>query len=127
MIGTSKASVKKRLSFALFLIGFAAIVGQIILIRELLVVFYGNELSTAIILASWLIWTSLGSATLGRISDAIPNKQRVFALIQLLLSLLLPMSILAVRLSKIIWSIPVGEIIDLGRMMYISLDRKSVV
>ena len=112
--------MEKRLSFALFLVGFAAIVGQILLIRELLVVFYGNELSTAIILASWLIWTSLGSATLGRISDAIPNKQRVFALIQLLLSLLLPMSILAVRLSKIIWSIPVGEIVDLGRMMSIS-------
>ncbi|MBW2309294.1 MAG: fused MFS/spermidine synthase [Deltaproteobacteria bacterium] len=112
--------MEKRLSLALFLIGFAAIVGQIILIRELLVVFYGNELSTAIILAGWLIWTSLGSATLGRIADAIPNKQRVFALVQLLLSLLLPMSILTVRLSKIIWNIPVGEIVNLGRMMNIS-------
>ncbi len=114
------SSMEKRLSFALFLIGFAAIVGQILLIRELLVVFYGNELSAAIILASWLIWTSIGSATLGRIADTIPNKQRVFALVQLLLSLLFPVSILAVRLSKIIWNIPVGEIVDLGRMMYIS-------
>lgn len=110
----------KRLSFSLLLIGFAAIVGQILLIRELLVVFYGNELSAAIILASWLIWTSIGSATLGRTADVIPGKQKVFALVQLLLSILLPMSIFATRLSKIIWNIPAGEIVDLVRMMSIS-------
>jgi spermidine synthase len=112
--------MKRRISFALFLIGFVAIVGQILLIRELLVVFYGNELSTAIILASWLIWTSLGSATLGRIADAISNKHGVFGLVQLVLALLLPSSILAVRLSKILWNIPVGEVVDLTTMMGIS-------
>ena len=112
--------MKRQLSFALFLIGFVAIVGQILLIRELLVVFYGNELSTAIVLASWLIWTSLGSATLGRIVDAISNKYRVFGLAQLLLALLLPASILIVRLSKILWNIPVGEVVDLATMMGIS-------
>ncbi len=112
--------MKRRISFALFLIGFAAIVGQILLIRELLVIFYGNELSTAIILASWLIWTSLGSATLGRIADAIFNKHRVFGLAQLLLALLLPASILTVRLSKILWNIPVGEVVGLTTMMSIS-------
>ena len=112
--------MKRRLSSALFLIGFVAIVGQILLIRELLVIFYGNELSTAIILGSWLIWTSLGSATLGRIADAISHKHRVFGLAQLVLAFLLPSSILAVRLSKILWNIPVGEIVDLATMMGIS-------
>ena len=68
--------MEKRLSFALFLIGFAAIVGQILLIREDLVVFYGNELSTAIILATWLLWTSLGSPTLGRIADSVFRLQQ---------------------------------------------------
>ena len=109
-----------RLSFALFLIGFVAIVAQILLIRELLVIFYGNELSTAIVLASWLVWTSLGSATLGRITDAISHKQRVFGLVQLLLALLLPASIIMVRSSRLLWNIPVGEVIDLARMLGIS-------
>jgi spermidine synthase len=109
-----------RLSFALLLIGFVAIVGQIILIRELLVIFYGNELSTAIILASWLVWTSLGSATLGRIADAISHKHRTFGFVQILLALLLPASILLVRLSRILWNIPVGEVVDLAMMMAIS-------
>ncbi len=53
--------MKKRIIFALFLIGFAAILGQIILMRELLIVFYGNELSTGVVLANWLIWTSASS------------------------------------------------------------------
>jgi len=113
-------AMKRRISFALFLIGFVAIIGQIVLIRELLVIFYGNELSTAIILASWLIWTSLGSATLGRIADAISHKHRIFSLIQLVLAFLLPSSIMAVRLSKILWNIPVGEVVDLATMMGIS-------
>lgn len=112
--------MKRRLSFALFLIGFVAIVGQILLIRELLVIFYGNELSTAIILASWLIWTSLGSATLGRIADDISHKYRTFGSVQIILALLLPSSILMVRLSRILWNIPVGEVIDLATMMGIS-------
>lgn len=114
--------MRLQISFSLFLIGFLAIVAQLILIRELLVVFYGNELSTAIILCSWLVWTSLGSTILGRITDNLPNKQKVFALAQLLLSILLPASIFTVRLSKIIWNIPVGEIVDLGRMMLISFS-----
>jgi len=112
--------MKRRLSFALFLIGFVAIVGQILLIRELLVIFYGNELSTAIILASWLVWTSLGSATLGRVADAIFHKKTIFGLVQLVLAFLLPSSVMAVRLSKAIWSIPVGEVVDLVTMMGIS-------
>ena len=112
--------MKRRISFALCLIGFAAITGQILLIRELLVIFYGNELSTAIILAGWLIWTSLGSVTLGRIADTISQKHRTFALVQLVLALLLPSSILAVRLSRTLWSIPVGEVVDLITMMGIS-------
>ncbi len=113
-------AMKRRISLALFLIGFVAIVGQIVLIRELLVIFYGNELSTAIILASWLIWTSLGSVTLGRIADAISHKHRIFALVQFVLAFLLPSSIMAVRLSKILWNIPVGEVVDLTTMTAIS-------
>ncbi len=112
--------MRRQLSFALFLMGFVAIVGQILLIRELLVIFYGNELSTAIILASWLIWTSLGSATLGRIADAISNKHRAFGSVQILLAFLLPSSILMVRLSRILWNIPVGEVVGLTMMMVIS-------
>ena len=46
---------------ALLLIGFSAVVGQIVLMRELMVVFNGNEMSLGILLATWLFWTAAGS------------------------------------------------------------------
>ena len=46
---------------AVALIGFNAVVGQIVLMRELIVVFSGNEISLGIMLASWLFWTAIGS------------------------------------------------------------------
>ena len=39
---------------ALTLIGFSAVIGQIVLMRELIVVFNGNEMSLGIMLATWI-------------------------------------------------------------------------
>ena len=47
---------------SLFYIGFGSILSQILLLREFLVSFYGNELSIGIIFACWLLWIGLGSA-----------------------------------------------------------------
>ena len=55
-----------RLQPVLLLIGFTATVAQILLMRELLVVFYGNEISLGLLLASWLLWTGAGSGLFGR-------------------------------------------------------------
>jgi len=113
-------SFKERtipLFFSIFLVGFAATVGQILLIRELMVIFYGHELSTGIVLASWLMWTALGSLGLGRIVEGIRPKSLVFALGQLFLSLVLPLSVLALRYAKVLWGIPPGEVIGLSTML----------
>ena len=48
-----------------FSLGFTALVTQIILLREFLTVFYGNELVIGIVLSNWMIITALG-AILGR-------------------------------------------------------------
>ncbi len=42
-------------------LGFTSMVGQVLLMRELIVVFYGNELSLGIMLGSWLFWVGVGS------------------------------------------------------------------
>ena len=52
----------------LVLIGLTAAIAQIVLMRELMVVFYGNEMSLGLMLASWLFWTSAGSAMAGRLT-----------------------------------------------------------
>jgi spermidine synthase len=106
---------------ALVLMGLAAVTGQIILMRELLVVFYGNELSTALILAAWLLWTFLGSLCSSLVADAAPRRIGLFAAILALLAFLLPLSILGVRLSRLAWGIPLGETAGLDQMLQISL------
>ena len=46
---------------ALAATGFCAVVGQIVLMRELIQVFNGNEISLGILLGTWLLWTAAGS------------------------------------------------------------------
>ena len=52
----------RAITGAVALIGFSAVIGQIVLMRELIVVFSGNEISLGIMLASWLFWTAIGSS-----------------------------------------------------------------
>ncbi|RPJ81570.1 MAG: hypothetical protein EHM18_16750, partial [Acidobacteria bacterium] len=49
-------------------IGFFSMLSQVLLLRELLVSFEGNELSLGLVLAAWLIWTGIGSAIWGLIA-----------------------------------------------------------
>ena len=108
------------LSIPLVLIGLSALTGQIVLVREMLVVFYGNELSTAVILASWLVWSAFGSFCSGAVTDSLKRKVALFASIQGVLSLLLPTSIVIVRLSKRLWNVPIGETVAFDQMLTIS-------
>lgn len=59
---TTKSDAIARPSLALLLAaGFAAGVAQVLLMRELLVLSYGNELSMGLLLACWLLAGALGS------------------------------------------------------------------
>ena len=53
-------------------LGFTSALAQVLLLRELLVGFRGNELSLGISLAAWLMSVALGSAVAGRLSRARP-------------------------------------------------------
>ena len=48
---------------ALFIIGFLSILGQVVLLRELNVAFYGSELIYTLALGFWLLWTATGAAS----------------------------------------------------------------
>lgn len=113
--------MRKSILIAVLLIGFTAIISQIILIRELIIVFYGNELSLGIILACWLFWGAAGSWVLGRFADRIKNRIATLARCQVLLSLLLPSAIVAIRSIKLILKVAPGEIIGFPAMAYSSL------
>ena len=53
--------MKRILRFGFLLMGFSFTVTQGLLIRELLVAFFGNELSIGLILGNWLILEAIGS------------------------------------------------------------------
>ena len=92
-----KGFYKAQLYFSFSIItacGFATSIGQIVILRELLVLFYGNELSTGLIFASWLLWTALGSSIAGSYGTRIPQNPIVLPSVLVSLALLLPVSVL---------------------------------
>lgn len=113
--------MKKIISLSIILIGFTAMASQIIYMRELLIIFYGNELSISFILASWLIGGAIGSAILGRFADRIQPKITTFALCQVMLGILLPAGIVGTRLIRPILHVNPGEIIPLFPIISASL------
>ena len=84
----------------LALVGFSAVVGQIVLMRELIVVFNGNEMSLGIMLSTWLFWTAAGSGLTSRLRLRGPNARRAVAALECLLAISLPPTVWALRTSK---------------------------
>ena len=73
--------MKKRFSAAILVKGFSGLVAQILLLRELLIVYSGNELSIGIILANWLILGAFGSYVLGRWAERSKHMLEAFTVI----------------------------------------------
>jgi len=106
---------------ALGLIGFSAVVGQIILLRELIVVFNGNEISLGIMLATWLFWTAAGSSLSSRAGLGTKSPRTAVALLECLLGLSLPPTIWVLRASKAAFQTVPGELVGPVPMMLTSL------
>lgn len=60
-----------------FLIGFAGIGGQVLILRRMFVSFTGNELTIGVFLCAWTFWTALGSWIGGRLAYRTKNKERL--------------------------------------------------
>jgi spermidine synthase len=109
------------LPFALVLIGVTAVIAQIVLLREMIVVFSGNEMSLGFLFASWLIWTAIGSALVGRSAARVNQSRLLAAALEVGIAFVFPATILLVRASKWIVQSTPGEIIGPGPMILTSL------
>lgn len=85
----------------LFIIGLISILGQVVLLRELAVAFYGIELIYILAMGFWLFWTAVG-ALIGRRSF-IPKPAWISFLL-ILFSLALPLDIAFVRAIRIVFN-----------------------
>ncbi len=135
LVGASIHSVPTRrtlcrdsvVAAALALIGFSAVTAQIVLMRELIVVFNGNEISLGIMLAAWLFWTAAGSGMAGvlRLSGTGSARRAVAALECLLAVSLLP-TLWALRTAKSFFQTVPGELVGPLPMLLASLVCLSV-
>jgi len=124
--GQGTLKVSPQLQCILSLIGFTSIIVQIVLMRELIVVFYGNEISLGIILANWLLWTAIGSSMSSRVSVRWRDSRKIVAGLETLIALVFPLTIFAVRASRpMLESVP-GEILAPAPMFLTSLITLSL-
>ena len=119
--------MKKHFSVAILVKGFSGLVAQILLLRELLIVFSGNELSIGIILANWLILGAFGSYVLGRRAERSKYTLEAFTVITILFSLSLLIAIYLTRILKGVMGISIGESIGFLPMLFSSLLVLSAV
>lgn len=101
-----------------FLLGFIAMTGQAVILRAVQTVFYGNELSYAVILSSWLFWVCVGSLSavwgfyhwrnfLSRFSTEV----------LMLLTLGVPAVLFGIRLTRPLLNIPAGQMMGVFSMV----------
>ncbi len=105
---------------AIFVMGISGLVAQILLLRELLIVFSGNELSIGIVLANWLVLEALGSFLAGRGAEKAKNKIEAFVAITIVFALSLFAAIYFTRVLKIFLGVSIGEGVGILTIFYSS-------
>ncbi|MDI6782145.1 MAG: hypothetical protein QME49_08600 [bacterium] len=108
---------KQSLHIALIIIGFVSVVSQILLIRELVGVFYGNELCLGIIFASWFFWMAAGSLGTEKIFKPTGIGSQAFVFSQIFVALLLPLTIILIKTIRVSLHVPVGEMMGYHLMV----------
>jgi spermidine synthase len=113
---------------SLFYIGFGSILSQILLLREFLISFYGNELSIGIIFSCWLVWIGIGSLVGNVVIKHTKNVFRLFLTLLAVSPLITCAQILMVKFVRVILHTNTGEflsMIDLLGFSFVVLSAGS--
>jgi len=110
---------------SVFFIGFCGLVAQVVVLREMVVTFYGNELSIGVMLGSWLLWTGLGSLGLGSLARRFRRPRLWLGGVLLGGAVALVATVVAARCLKNFFGLSgiavVGQIRPFGLMLVSSL------
>lgn len=102
---------------AVLMLGIISQIGQVLLLREFLMVFHGSELSIGIILAAWLAWVGLGSRLGTRIVHRLGRPVLLLRLSAAAAFFLLPLTILAIRSVRGLFNVLPGAYLTLWEML----------
>lgn len=102
----------------MFCVGAFALAAQVLFLREMLVVFLGNELGIGAIFAAWLLGIGAGAtsarALTGRGRAGTGIIAGTLAWLLVLSACLLPVQVFAIRIARSLLHVPVGECASFG-------------
>ena len=104
-----------------FFLGFSAIIVQTILIREFLVIAFGSELIIGTIFAVWFFWIAIGASLGVPLIRKYNDLHFIFWSIIFICLILVPLQIIAIRLSKTIFAVPIGQYMSFSSVILWSL------
>ncbi len=100
-----------RLPAAMFCAGMFAMLAQLVVLRELLVAFCGNEITIGLSLAGWLLLTGAGSGLFGLVQRRCDAPRLAWLITALLvwLALVAPAEVFFIRAAPRLLRVPFGE------------------
>ncbi|OVE74246.1 hypothetical protein BVX94_00955 [bacterium B17] len=107
-------------ALAMFYLGSFSLLAQMTFMREMLVVFYGNELSIGTMLASWLFGIGVG-ATVARFATRLRCTSWMPVILCLLPGILLPFQVYIIRIVRSIFDVPLGQYAPFDVILWSSL------
>lgn len=112
--------MSKAVFTSIVVMGFSGLVAEILLLRELMVVFSGNELSIGLILANWLVLEAAGCYAASRIPNRPKANMLAYIWITVCFSIVLVISVVATRHLRSILGVSITESIGLLTILYSS-------
>ena len=98
-------------------LGFSSITAQLVLLRELVGTFYGNELVYGLALMAWLAWAAAGAWGLARLTVGDQGGRRRLALGLLFGGLFVPLQITLIRWAHTILGVVPGAFAEFGSIL----------
>lgn len=106
---------------AVLMLGVISQVGQVLLLREMLMVFHGNELSIGLILGSWMVWVGLGSRLGAFMVERFNCPLLLLRLSSSAVAVILPFTMFLIRVLRGFFDIAPGAYLSLIDMALSSL------
>ncbi|MCX5705945.1 MAG: hypothetical protein NTZ92_07815 [Candidatus Omnitrophica bacterium] len=104
----------------ILIIGLSGIIAQVLLLRELLVGFAGNELTVGIILANWILAEAIGVFAAGKVIERARHRYVIFVILIVLFCIFLPVCVYFARTFRSYLGIPFGQSVGLDTIFIVT-------
>lgn len=99
---------------AILVLGLSGMVAHTVLLRELLVLFAGNEFTVGVIIGGWIVAEAAGALAAGRLVLRGHDPARPFLALTVAFCLAFPATVAAVRSFKTLAGLPVDQGVGIG-------------